>query len=42
MSRQFNLSAKFNLKHKLLNFIKLDITKKDIQKIKKFYDTVLI
>ncbi len=34
---------KFDLKNKLLNFIKLDITKKrDIQKIKKFYDTVLI
>tara|TARA_B100001057_G_scaffold466158_1_gene523002 strand:- start:363 stop:1349 length:987 start_codon:yes stop_codon:yes gene_type:complete len=34
---------KFNLKHKLLSFIKLDITKKkDIKKINKFYDTVLI
>jgi nucleoside-diphosphate-sugar epimerase len=34
---------RFNLKHKLLNFLNLDITKKkEIRKIDKFYDTVLI
>jgi len=34
---------KFNLKHKSLNFLNLDITKKkEIKKINKFYDTVLI
>ena len=34
---------KFNLKNKLLNFLNLDITqKKEIRKINKFYDTVLI
>jgi len=34
---------KFNLKHKSLNFLNLDITKKrEIRKINKFYDTVVI
>ncbi len=36
-------NQKFEFKHKLLNFVKLDITKKkDVKKINKYYDTVLI
>ena len=36
-------NQKFEFKHKLLNFLKLDITKnKDVKKINKYYDTVLI
>jgi nucleoside-diphosphate-sugar epimerase len=36
-------NQKFKLKHRLLNFLKLDITKKkEIKKISGFYDTVLI
>ena len=34
---------KFNLKHKLLNFLNLNITRKnDIKKINKYFDTVII
>ena len=33
---------KFNLKHKLLNFLNLNITRKNDIKINKYFDTVII